>query len=293
MGKLSGKVALITGGARGQGRAHALALAAEGAQIVVTDLAAQLETVEYPMSTPEDLSETVRLVEKLGQRCLGISADARDLAAMQNAVAEAVSEFGRLDIAIINHGIGVVGSWNASEQAMVDVLDTNLKGVLFTASAVVPQLIKQGDGGAIVMTSSVTALRPVNDFGVYAAAKSGVLGLMRSLSADLAPYRIRVNAICPGTVNTPMATSEVMLSKMCGVESGGTVEGADFAFRSLNLLPELWLEPHDIANAALFLVTDDSRFITGITMPVDLGNVNQPFGVPLIATEVLAAAQLR
>ncbi len=290
MGKLHGKVALITGGARGQGQAHAVKLAEEGAQVVICDIAEQISSVPYPMASQDDLDATVKLVEETGQRCLALKADARDTTQMEDAVARAVQQFGRIDIAVINHGIGTPAGWDAPEETIVDILDTNLKGALFACRAVIPQIIKQGDGGSIVLTSSVGGLVPYYGLTVYCMAKHGVVGLARCLSAELAPHRIRVNAVCPGGVDSPMLDNDTMLSMFSGVQTGGTKETADFAGRSMNLLPQAFMEPRDVANAVAWLVSDDARFVTGIALPVDMGTVNQPPGIPPIATAALAAS---
>jgi SDR family mycofactocin-dependent oxidoreductase len=291
MGRLDGKVALITGGARGQGRAHAVRLAEEGASIIVTDIATDFDSVPYPMATAQDLEETVALVEALDQRCLGVLADARSLAQTRDVVTRSIAEFGKIDILVVNHGIAPPCRWDAPEQVCHDVVDVNLKGAFLTCQAVIPHLIERGDGGSIVLTSSVAGLQSFHNMAVYVMAKHGVTGLMRALSADLAPYRIRVNAICPGMVDTPMVMNEPVLSMFSGKATGGTREEAAFTGRTMNLLPEPWLADRDIANALLWLVSDDARYVTGIAVPVDLGMCNQPAGIPLPGWQALAAAR--
>lgn len=290
MGKLDGKVALVTGGARGQGRSHAIRMAEEGAQIIVCDIADQVPSVPYQMATEDDLAETVKLVEALDQRCLAVQADARSAAQLREVVERGVAEFGRIDIAAINHGICVTGGWDTPEETIDDVLDINLKGAFLACQAVIPQLIEQGDGGSIVLTASVAGLTASYGLLGYGMSKFGVVGLTKCLSAELAAHRIRVNAVCPGAVDTPMVVNEHMMSLFSGLETGGTRETADLGVRGMALMPDAWLDPRDISNAVCFLASDEARFITGIAMPVDLGTANQPAGIPPIAAEALAAA---
>ena len=292
MGRLDGKVALITGGARGQGRSHAVRLAEDGAQIIVCDIARQIESVPYALATEEDLQETVRLVGAVDQRCLAVQADARSDEEMAAVVERGISEFGHIDIAAINHGIAIPGRWDAPVQAIDDILAVNLKGALIASRAVIPHMIERG-GGSIVLTSSTAGIGPSRNLLAYSMSKHGVIGLMRCLSADLAEHRIRVNAICPGSVHTDMLMNDSVISMFCGVQTGGTPERAEFAARTLNLLPEPWSDPRDISNAVAFLASDDARTITGIVMPVDLGTSNQPSGVPPIAAAALAEARAR
>lgn len=289
MGRLDGKVALITGGARGQGRSHALRLAEDGAQIIVCDIARQIESVPYALGTEEDLQETVRLVEALDRRCLAVRADARSDEEMAGVVEQGIAEFGHIDIAAINHGIAVPGRWDTPVEVIDDILAVNLKGALIASRAVIPHMIERG-GGSIVLTSSTAGIGPSPGLVAYSMSKHGVIGLMRCLSAGLAEHRIRVNTICPGSVRTDMLMNDAVISMFCGVPTGGTPQRAEFAARSLNLLPEPWSDPRDISDAVAFLASDDARTITGIVMPVDLGNSNQPSGVPSIAAAALAAA---
>jgi SDR family mycofactocin-dependent oxidoreductase len=289
MHRLEGKVVLVTGGARGQGRAHALRLAEEGADIVVTDIAAQIDSVPYPMASETDLVETAKLVEALDRRCVAVQADARDAGQMAAAVRQGRDELGRLDAVIVNHGIGTPGGWDAPDEVIDDIVAVNLRSVLTACRATIPVLIEQGRGGSIVLTSSAAGLRPYAGLTIYTMAKHGVIGLMRALSADLAPHGIRVNALCPGAVDTPMLMNDTILSMFCGVPTGGTREGAAFAARNLGLLPEPFLSAADIAAAGAWLVSDDARYVTGTALSVDLGTVNQPPGIPPVAAEALAA----
>jgi SDR family mycofactocin-dependent oxidoreductase len=203
MGRVEGKVALITGAARGQGRSHALRLAEEGADIIAVDVCGQLDTVPYAMATEADLEETAKQVEDRDRRILTRQADVRDLGQLQAAVADGVSEFGHLDIVCANAGIGSMGpAWELSEETWQDMIDVNLTGVWKTVKAVIPQMIEQGTGGSIVLTSSIFGVQAGANVAHYVAAKHGVTGLMRALAVELAPHRIRVNSVHPTTVDT-------------------------------------------------------------------------------------------
>jgi SDR family mycofactocin-dependent oxidoreductase len=288
MGRLDGKVALITGGARGQGRSHAIRLAEEGAQIVVSDLARQLDSVPYPLATEEDLAETVRLVEDRDQRCVAVRADARDAAQMRGVVETALSEFGHIDIVSVNHGILSIGDQGTDEEAWDEMIDVNLKGVFQTCRAVAPPMIERGAGGAITLTASVAGLSAFYSAIAYGAAKHGVIGLMRNLSAELAPYGIRVNALCPTLVRTDMIHNEMIYDLFTGGKKGAGPEDIAFPARSMNLLDVPWVEAIDISNALLWLSSDEARYVTGVALPIDAGFMNQPSGIPLPVAELLA-----
>ena len=287
MGKLDGKVALITGGARGQGRSHAVRLASEGAQIIVCDIAEQVDSVPYPLASQSDLAETAKLVEDEGQRCVFMQVDVRQPAQVQALVQRGVAEFGRLDIAVVNHGICIPGGWDTPDDQIIDMLDINLKGSFQVCRAVIPTMIEQGDGGSIVLIASMTGL--MSSYGLlgYSMSKHGVVGLVRCLSAELGPHRIRVNSVCPGAVNTPMIINDHIKKLFSGGASVGTEEGLRFGMGAMSLLPEDWLEPSDVSDAVCFLASDEARFVTGINMPVDLGAVNQPAGIPPSVAQLL------
>jgi SDR family mycofactocin-dependent oxidoreductase len=267
MGKLDGKVAFITGAARGQGRSHAVRLAQEGADVIAVDLCAQIDTVPYAMATPEDLQQTVKEVEALDRRIVATQADVRDLAAMERAVADGVAELGRVDIVLANAGIAPMGAEEDPARAWQDVIDVNLTGVWNTIRAAAPVMVEQGDGGAIVITSSTAGLKGIGgDSGGgqgYTAAKHGVVGLMRTFANTLAQHSIRVNTVHPTGVNTPMVVNEVMQQWLS--------EDPSIAGAMSNLLPVEMIESVDISNAILFLVSDDGRYVTGVTLPVDAG----------------------
>jgi SDR family mycofactocin-dependent oxidoreductase len=271
MGKLDGKVALITGGARGQGRSHAVTLAREGADIVVCDVARQVDTVPYPMGTSEQLQETVRLVEDLDRRCVAVQADVRDAGQMQGVVERTLAEFGQLDILLANAGIFSFGTIaDMSDQLWDDMLDTNLKGVFHSLRAVLPHMIERRYG-RIVATSSMAGRAGFPNIGHYVASKWGVIGLVKSLAMEVGQYGITVNAVCPTVVNTDMVRNEAAYRLFLPDASNPTDEQVMEAFGGLNIMPIPWVEVQDISNAILFLVSDDARYITGNAMPVAAG----------------------
>lgn len=268
MGKLDGKVAFITGAARGQGRSHAVRLAQEGADIIAVDLYSQIDTVPYPMATVEDMAETVAQVEALDRRIVAGEADVRDLSALSTALTDGVAQLGRVDIVLANAGIAPIGGPEEDPiRAWQDVIDVNLTGVWNTVRAATPTMIEQGDGGAIVLTSSTAGLKGIGGDSAggegYTAAKHGVVGLMRVFATTLAQHRIRVNSVHPTGVNTPMVVNEAMQRFLN--------EDPSAAGALTNLLPVELIEPIDISNAILFLVSDDGRYVTGVTLPVDAG----------------------
>jgi SDR family mycofactocin-dependent oxidoreductase len=267
MGKLDGKVAFITGAARGQGRSHAVRLAEEGADVIAVDLCAQIDTVPYPMATPEDLEETTRQVEQLDRRIVARQADVRDGAALQAALDQGVAELGGVDVVLANAGIAPMSGESDPARAFRDVIDVNLVGVWNTVQAAVPTMIEQGRGGAIVLTSSTAGLKGIGGDNAggqgYTASKHAVVGLMRTYANTLAPHRIRVNTVHPTGVNTPMVVNEFMQRWLA--------EDPSIAGAMANLLPVEMVEPVDISNAILWLVSDDARYVTGVTLPVDAG----------------------
>jgi (+)-trans-carveol dehydrogenase len=272
MGSLYGKVALITGAARGQGRSHALALAAAGADIVATDICTQMDSVPYPMATAEDLELTAKGVTSLGRRIVTVEADVRDAEAMVEATQRGVDELGRLDIVVANAGITTAGSSAVGRVAAFrDVLDVNLTGAFLTVEAARPHLIAGGRGGSIVLTSSLAGLRSLGAGTGYTESKHGLVGLMRSLAIELAPHLIRVNSVHPTTVATPMILNEFLYKQFRPDLEHPTLEEAEVGLSTLNLLPVPYVESSDISNAILFLVADTGRYVTGVTLPVDAG----------------------
>lgn len=270
MGVLEGKVAFITGAARGQGRSHAIRLAQEGADIIAVDIAAQIDSVPYPMSTPDDLAETVRRVEGLDRRIHAVEADVRDRAALQRAFDAGLAQLGRIDIVSANAGIAPM-SMHPQEQEWFDVIDVNLTGVYHTIEVAKQAMIDGGNGGSIVITSSTAGIAGIggaNPGGLgYTAAKHGVVGLMRSYANQLAPYSIRVNTVHPTGVNTPMVVNDVMQEFL---QSDPQLSNA-----MSNALPVPMIEAVDISNAIVFLSSDAGRYITGVTLPVDAGFLNK------------------
>jgi (+)-trans-carveol dehydrogenase len=271
--RVANKVALVTGAARGQGRSHAIRLAEEGADVIGTDICGQIDSVPFPMATPDDLEETRTLVERLGRRMICAQVDVRDAAAMRGAVADGIAALGQLDIVVANAGIwSHARAERMPEPMWQDMIDVNLTGVFNTCQAALPHLLQGGRGGSIVLISSVAGLRGVPNSVHYAAAKHGVVGIMRSLATELAPHSIRVNTVHPTTVDTDMVRNDAILKLFRPSVDSPTVEDAIPAFTSLNLLPVPWVESIDISNAVLFLASDESRYITSVSLPVDAGS---------------------
>jgi (+)-trans-carveol dehydrogenase len=276
MGRVEGKVAFITGAARGQGRSHAIRLAQEGADIIAVDLAGQIDSVPYRMATPDDLAQTVKEVEALDRRIIATEADVRDYGALKKALDDGVAELGRLDIVSANAGIFSFGlTQDLPEQTWQDVIDTNLTGVWHTAKAAIPHLRAGGHGGSIILTSSTAGLKAMENTGHYTAAKHGVVGLMRTLALELAPDMIRVNSVHPTTVNTDMVQNAPTYALFAPdlPEQDRTKDRLEERFQALNVLPIPWVEPVDISNAVLWLASDESRYVTGVTLPVDAGSL--------------------
>jgi (+)-trans-carveol dehydrogenase len=271
-GRLEGKVAFITGAARGQGRSHAVRLAQEGADIIAVDVCSQIDSVPYAMSTSADLAQTVKEVEATDRRIVATEADVRDYDALKAAVDDGVSQLGRLDIVSANAGICSYGiAADLPEQTWQDMIDVNLTGVWHTTKVATPHLIEGGRGGSIVITSSVGGLRANPNVVHYVAVKHGVVGLMRTLALELAPHMIRVNTIHPTQVNTGLCMNDATFKLFSPDLENPTIE--DFAplSQALNALPIPWVEPIDISNALLFLASDEARYITGVTLSVDAG----------------------
>jgi SDR family mycofactocin-dependent oxidoreductase len=270
-GKLEGKVAFITGAARGQGRSHAIRLAQEGADIIAVDICAQIGSVAYPMATPEDLAETVKEVEALDRRIVARQADVRDEAGLKAAFDTGVAELGPVDIVLANAGIAPMTLGEEPHEAWRDVIDVNLTGVFNTVEIAIPSMIERGAGGAIVLTSSTAGINGIGGSSRgglgYTASKHGVVGLMRSYANYLAPHRIRVNSVHPTGVNTPMVVNDIMQEWLANDPSVGEAMA--------NALPVDMVEPVDISNAILWLVSDDARYVTGVTLPVDAGFTNK------------------
>jgi SDR family mycofactocin-dependent oxidoreductase len=268
---LKGKVALITGAARGQGRAHALRLGSDGADIIALDLCDQIASVPYPMATADDMAETVKLVEDTGARIVARQVDVRDYSSLAAALEVGLHEFGRLDIVVANAAILPV---QAAEDAWRDVIDVNLTGVYHAVEVAIPTMVDQGDGGSIVLISSSAGLAGIaspdpGSIG-YAAAKHGLVGLMRVYANLLAQHNIRVNSVHPGGVDTPMVNNDFMRRWAAQTTTESLSPGA-----LTSALPVGMLQPDDIANAVAWLVSEQARYVTGIALPVDAGLVNK------------------
>jgi SDR family mycofactocin-dependent oxidoreductase len=271
-GRLEGKVAFITGAARGQGRAHAVRFAEEGADIIAVDICQQIDSVAYPLGCPEDLDETVNLVEKTGRRIVAGQADVRDFERLQSVLADGTAELGRLDFVLANAGVAPgFGLAEPSVNSYLDAIDVMLNGVYCTVEAALPHLLQRGDGGAIVITSSAAGFKSVaRDFDTrnpglagYIAAKHGVIGLMRYYATTLAEKEIRVNSVHPTGVATPMIQNDVFDSFL----AEHPTLGAAFT----NLLPVSVIDPEDVSEAMVYLCARSGRYITGTTLTVDAG----------------------
>jgi len=273
-GRLEGKVAFITGAARGQGRNHAVRMAQEVADIIAVDICEDIATVSpwYNLATKAELDETAKLVEATGRRVVARKADVRDLDALQAAFDEGVAELGRIDAVVANAGIASYGkAWELTAEQWKDMIDVNLTGVFHTAKVAIPKLIEQGSGGSITFTSSIGGLKGIQHVAHYVSAKHGIVGLMRTLANELGPYRIRVNTIHPTNVDTIMIQNPGTWGMFAPDDPEPTQEKAMPGFMSLNTLPVPWVECDDISNALLFLASDEARYITGVTLPVDAG----------------------
>lgn len=273
MGKLDGKVVLISGAARGQGRAHAIAAAEEGADVIAFDVCAPVAAQGAPAASEADLDETRELVEKLRRRIVTATVDVRDHEAVTSFISSAVEEMGRLDVVIANAGINgpgvhvastTIGQWRS-------VIDTNLTGAFSTISAALPTLIEAGRGGSIVLISSSLALRPAMSFGAYSASKHGMVGLMQTLAVELAEHSIRVNCVHPTGVNTDLLVNESTFRLFRPDLENPQIDDVMDSYRALNLLPVPWVEAEDVANMVMFLASDAARYVTGASFPLDAG----------------------
>ena len=272
-GRVEGKVAFITGAARSQGRSHALRLAQEGADIIAVDIAGPVPSIQmYPPATEEDLAETVRQVEALDRRIVATRADVRDSAALKAAVDDGVAQLGRLDIVLANAGVfEIQPALELTDDAWREMIDINLTGVWNTCKVALPHLVDGGRGGAVVLTSSTAGLKGTPNTIHYTAAKHGVVGIMRTLANEFAQHSIRVNSVHPTGVDTVMIQNQKTWGLFAPDDPAPSREKAEPIFRSTNALPVPWVEPVDISNAILFLVSDEARYITGVTLPVDAG----------------------
>jgi (+)-trans-carveol dehydrogenase len=275
-GRVEGKVAFITGAARGQGRSHAVRLAQEGADIIAVDICKPVSAnTPIPPATPDDLAETVHKVKEYGRRVVTAEVDVRDYDALKGAVDSGAQQLGGLDIIVANAGIANGGDSldHTSEQDWREMIDVNLSGVWKTVKAGAPQMLAAGRGGSIILTSSVGGLKAYPHTGHYIAAKHGVVGLMRAFAVELGQHFIRVNSVHPTNVNTPLFMNETT-KKLFRPD----LENPDFGdvavvAQMMHVLPIGWVEPVDISNAVLFLASDEARYITGVPLTVDAGSM--------------------
>jgi (+)-trans-carveol dehydrogenase len=271
MRQLEGKVAVITGAARGQGRRHAELLAAHGADIIAIDMCQSIESVPYPLAGQSDLTETADLVKAQGAQVVALRADVRDLDSLTSAINSGVQQLGGLDIVIANAGIISYGTAaELATDAWNDVIDTNLTGVYYTVRAALPHL-REGSSASIILTSSVLGIRALPNVSHYVAAKAGVIGLMKALALELAPRGIRVNTVNPTIVNTNMVQNPPTYRLFAPHLTNPSREEAEPAFRSLHPLPTPWVQVDDVSAAVLFLASEQARFITGLEMKIDAG----------------------
>ncbi len=276
MGRMDGKVALVTGAARGQGRAHATRLAEEGAEIIAFDVCEPISGVEYEAATEEDLAQTVATIESLDRRVLARKGDVRHLADVKKVVADGLHEFGHIDVLVGNAGITLVDcGWEITEEDWKTQIEVNLTGCWRLAKAVIPPMIEAGNGGSIIFTASAVARRGMGNMAHYSASKSGVEGLCRELAVDCGPYGIRVNTVRPGSVHTKMLDSQVAWELFTPGQEDSTVDARRKAMldilTQMNMLDLPWVEPEDIAAGVLFLASDEARMITGTSLAIDAG----------------------
>ncbi len=278
-GRLAGKVAFVTGIARGQGRCHAIRMAGEGADIIGLDRCAPMDTMGYPLGTEAELAQTVKLVGRFGRRIVAGQVDVRDRDGMASLLEDGVARLGRLDIVVASAGISPPARpmWRISPAEFDDVITTNLTGVFNTLALSVPHIRAGQRGGSIVVISSGAALNAVPNLSDYVATKTAVIGLARSLANEVARFQIRVNVIAPGTVNTPMVTQNVQQFRLFRPDLAHPgVADVEEGFRRSMPMGLPWIEPDQISEAVVFLSSDSARYITGTVLPVDQGSTNKP-----------------
>jgi SDR family mycofactocin-dependent oxidoreductase len=269
--RFTGKVAMVTGAARGQGRSHAVRLAAEGADVILCDLCAGIDTVPYALGTLEDLRETAGLVEAHDRRAVVCRADVRSTEDLAAAVARGLDELGQIDVLVANAGIaGVSTIAEMSDDAWQNMIDVNLTGVFKTLRAVAGHMVERGYG-RIVATSSIVGRQGSANIGHYVAAKWGVLGLVKSLAVEVAAHGVTVNAVCPTSVDSPMIQNDAFHRLFLPEADEIRMADVEAAYTALNPIPVPWLAPGDVSDAVLFLASDEARFITGDALPVALG----------------------
>jgi SDR family mycofactocin-dependent oxidoreductase len=276
MGLLDGRTALITGGSRGQGRAHAVTCAREGADVIIVDITKPTTDVPYALAGPEDHAETVRQVEALDRRILAVDADVRDQSALDDAVTRGIAEFGGIDILIANAGIWTQAPfWELTDQQWDEMIGVNLTGVWRSAKAVTPHMIERRSG-SIVLTSSTNGIEPGRNYAHYVAAKHGVIGLTKNIALELAPYGVRCNAISPGAIKTPMTDHQGAWDMFAGHEGGTEADMIEGGYHFAALRNTTFMDPQVIADTALYLNSHLAAKVTGATIPVDAGHLLIP-----------------
>lgn len=272
MQDLSGKVALVTGAARGQGRSHATFLAEAGADVIVLDICKQVETVPYPTATPGELDDTVRAIEKFDRRAVRIECDVRDSAALIDAVDAAVLELGRLDFAVLNAGVcEITAAQSITPAEWNTVIGTNLSGAFFSAQAAMKHIINGERGGAMVFVGSASTLTPVESMAHYIASKHGVVGLTKALAKELARHQIRVNVVHPTNCDTPMIQNSMIYELFAPDVTDPTRASVEPVFSTLAALDTPWVDPSDISNAVMYLLGESGRYVTGTELEVTAG----------------------
>lgn len=270
--RLAGRVAFITGGARGQGRSHAVVLAGEGADIAFCDITSDIGAAPYPMARSEDAAETVRLVEAIGRRCVSIEADVRDTGQISAAVQTAIERLGHVDVLVANAGICSFGRfWEITDEAWDEMIAVDLTGAFKSMRAVVPHMISR-NYGRIIATSSMAGRRGTRNLGAYVAAKFGVVGLVKTLALEVADKGITVNAVCPATVDTPMVHNPAFYGLFAPGVADPTRDQVEPSYRSLNPIPVPWMDPVEVSKAVAFLASDDARYVSGTTVDVNCGS---------------------
>lgn len=275
MTDLEGRVAFVTGVARGQGRSHAITLAEAGADIIGLDICSDIASAPYPMATEEDLQDTAREIEKRGRSAVLRRADTRDFEQVRAVVDAGVAQLGRLDIVVANAGIFSMGAAvDLTELQWREIIDVNLTGTWHTAKAAVPHIRTAGRGGSMIFISSAAEMLPPPGLGHYDAAKAGVVSLMETMALELAPEWIRVNTVNPTNVDTPMIDNDTVRAAFLPGKKNPTKQDAfepGSAYIRTNALPIPWVEAVDVSEAVLFLASDAARYITGVALPVDAG----------------------
>jgi SDR family mycofactocin-dependent oxidoreductase len=272
--RLEGKVAFITGAARGQGRSHAVRMAEEGADIIATDICAGIESVTaYDLATQDDLAETVRQVEALDRRIVAEQADVRDIGALTRAVERGVAELGRLDIVVANAGIfsHSLQTHQVDEQAWADLIDVNLTGVFHAVKAAMPHVLATGRGGSVILISSLAGSKGLASLAGYTAAKHGVDGLMKVLANEYGQYGIRVNTIHPNAIATAMVQNETLYRIFRPELESPTLADAEPAFAGMNPFRIPFIDAIHVSHAVVFLASDESLYVSGAQLPVDAG----------------------